>query len=260
MSLCSTIDTLAMAYLDDELAAEERRELDLHLTECAACKKHVEAERSELAHLRGRLAAPPAPDLLRAKVARALDLEDRAQRARWTRWILPGSSIMAAAAAIAVFVGINPAASQEVGAVAKDAMHQQTRALPLEVQGASTNAWLREHFEPQVDVPQVEGPDGQLLGARAISVNGHDAVLLLYRVNLGGTAFNLSVEMLRDMGDGDLQDGDEVRIGSRTLHVVTLKDRTMVTYVAANHVGYIFLAPDLSDNDLINLVAHTDLD
>jgi len=36
MSLCESIDTLAMAYLDDELAAEERHELEAHLTECTA--------------------------------------------------------------------------------------------------------------------------------------------------------------------------------------------------------------------------------
>ncbi len=62
MSLCTSIDTLAMAYLDDELAGEERRELELHLHDCATCRKHVDSESEELGVLRGKLAAPPAPD------------------------------------------------------------------------------------------------------------------------------------------------------------------------------------------------------
>ena len=51
MSLCDSIDTLSMAYLDDELAAEERRELELHLTECTSCRAHLDGERAEQATL-----------------------------------------------------------------------------------------------------------------------------------------------------------------------------------------------------------------
>ena len=47
MSLCDSIDTLSMAYLDDELAVEERHELETHLTECAICRTHVDGERAD---------------------------------------------------------------------------------------------------------------------------------------------------------------------------------------------------------------------
>ena len=114
MSLCESIDSLAMAYLDGELATEERHELEAHLCECADCRVHVDTERSEHDLLRKALAAPPAPDLLRAKLVRALDAEDKAQRRRWTQYILPGSAMCAAAAAIAVFVGMNPNVAPEV--------------------------------------------------------------------------------------------------------------------------------------------------
>ena len=46
MSLCESIDTLAMAYLDDELASEERRELDTHLTECVSCRAEIDGARA----------------------------------------------------------------------------------------------------------------------------------------------------------------------------------------------------------------------
>ncbi|TMQ14345.1 MAG: hypothetical protein E6J90_27100 [Deltaproteobacteria bacterium] len=109
MTLCQSIETLSMAFLDDELVAEERRELELHLLGCASCRERVEAERSELAMIRKALVPPPAPALLKARVARALDAEDaaaiRSERRRWSRWMLPGSAIAAAAAALLVFVG-----------------------------------------------------------------------------------------------------------------------------------------------------------
>src|SRR4051794_14024113 len=110
MSLCSSIDTLSMAFLDDELAGEERRELELHLLECAACRAHVDAERSDLALVRGALVAPPASDLFKKRIARALDAEDaqtqQAERRRFSRYLLPGGAMMAAAAALVVFVAV----------------------------------------------------------------------------------------------------------------------------------------------------------
>src|ERR1044072_1644561 len=102
MSLCKSIDTLSMAYLDDELAAEERHELETHLTECAQCKSHVDQERADRAIVRRARKGGPARDLLRARIGKALDAEDRAeqkaQRRRWYQYVLPGSAMIAAAA------------------------------------------------------------------------------------------------------------------------------------------------------------------
>src|SRR5262245_55608706 len=101
MSLCHSIDTLSMAYLDDELASEERRELELHLLDCASCRQQVDSERADLDLVRRALVAPPAPALLKARIARALDAEDaavaRSQRGRWSQWALPGAAMFAAA-------------------------------------------------------------------------------------------------------------------------------------------------------------------
>jgi mycothiol system anti-sigma-R factor len=77
MSLCNTIDTLAMAYLDDELAAEERHELEAHLTECASCRGTLDRERADRSMIRRALATPAAPDMLRARLSRSLDEQDR---------------------------------------------------------------------------------------------------------------------------------------------------------------------------------------
>jgi len=258
MSLCESIDTLSMAYLDDELAAEERRELELHLTECPSCRGHLDGERADHELLARALAAPPAPDLLRAKLARVLDAEDaqaaRAERTRWTRWLLPGSSMLAAAAAIVVFVGVQMPTSQHGGAVVKEAVRQQARTLPLEVQGPRTGQWLEQNAS--LELPQVHD-EGWPIGARLLprGVNGHDAALVQYQLELGGRASVLSVVMIRDVRDGDLSEGDEVEVNGHALHVVEQDGRVAVTAVdPTNHVGYAFMAPDLTANELLYVV------
>ncbi|HUJ63173.1 MAG TPA: zf-HC2 domain-containing protein [Kofleriaceae bacterium] len=264
MTICESIDTLAMAYLDDELAGEERRELELHLTECTGCRARFDDERAEHAMIERVLAAPPAPDLLRARIGRALDSEDaahdRAARARRSRWVLPGASILAAVAAIAVFVGVRPVHERDPGAVAAEAIHQQMRNLPLEVRGPNTGPWLRANFEPNVEPPQVEEPGTQLVGARLLphGINGHDGAMLAYQINLNGSPFVLSVLIVRDVRDDEMADGDAVQVNGRTMHVVQADGQVMVT-VVAKHMGYMFMAPELSTNELVWLVGRTTL-
>src|SRR6185503_18652969 len=117
MSLCKTIDSLAMAYLDDELATEERHELEAHLTECATCRAMLEQERADRSMIRRALAVPAAPDVFKARISRALDEQDRTeqkeQRRRWSTYLLPGSAMAAAAAAIALFVSMQVPPSQK---------------------------------------------------------------------------------------------------------------------------------------------------
>jgi len=255
MSLCESIDTLAMAYLDGELAAEERHELEAHLTECGRCRSQLDGERADLALLRHALAAPPAPDLLRAKVSRALDAEDRIARRRWTQFLLPGSAMVAAAAAIAVFVAVKPPGGEpHVSPVAREAARVETRSLPLEVQGASTAPFVRRNFAQQLDLPN----EDDLIGARLLpqGVDGHDGALLSYQMNSEGRSFVMSVLAVRDLGDGEMQDGDEVRIGGgRTLHVVETEGKAFVTYVdPARHMGYMYMAPELTVNELVGVV------
>lgn len=247
MSLCESIDTLAMAYLDDELAAEERHEIEAHLTECATCRGHVEDERGEQELVRKALAAPPAPDMLRARLARALDAEDRVQRRRWTQYLLPGSAMCAAAAAIAVFVGVNSRGAPEVSPVAREAVRQQMRELPLQ-RGTDTAGYLHANFDLDPT------PSDNLVGTTLYphGINGHDGALLVYRMNLEGRSFQAKVIAIRDVGEDELHDGEVVKIGDRTLRVLQASGETVVTYVdSRRHNGFMYLAPDISPNELV---------
>lgn len=268
MSLCESIDTLAMAYLDDELAAEERRELELHLGDCGECKRHLDGERAEHSMLRAALAPPPAPDMVKARIARALDEEDtrvagverQAARSRLGRWLLPGSAMAAAAAAILVFVGVGFKSPQErVPAVAKEVVRQQTRSLPLEVQGASTGPWVRQNFAPSIEPPQFTEPGIELIGARATAVAGHDAVLLRYLVNVGVNRLSLTAVMIADLRENDLANGQELRLGNLVLHMHDADGQPAISYIDERHIGYVFTSERMSMNELVEVVTNSDL-
>jgi anti-sigma factor RsiW len=256
-----------MAYLDDELAAEERHELEAHLTECSECRAHVEGARADHSLIKRALVISPAPDMLRAKLVRALDKvdaeESKAQRRRWYQYALPGSAMIAAAAAIAMFVGVQTTPQKAAGTVAHQASRHATRSLPLEVQGASTGPWLHQHFA-SVEPPRFnnELPDTQLLGARLLpgAINGHDAAALSYQIRRGGDPFILSVLVVRDLGADEMRDGTPLRVNDRTVYIVeSARGQSVVTYVDRNNMGYMFMAPELSVNELVWLVSRTDL-
>ncbi|HEY5935131.1 MAG TPA: zf-HC2 domain-containing protein [Kofleriaceae bacterium] len=267
MSLCESIDTLAMAFLDDELVAEERRELELHLLNCTSCRHHIDGERADLSLIRKALVAPPAPDLVKAKIARALDEEDRAatrsNRLKWTRYVLPGGAIAAAAAAIVAFVAIRPAgpkAPERAAAVAQEVVRQQRRALPLEVEGGGTRPWLAQHFAP-IAVPEFDtkGVEIELAGARMSAVAGYDALFLQYLVHEGQNRFTLTAVVMLEVPEHVIQGGRPVRYGDRLLHVHDANGIAVVTYVDEHRTAYTFTSKHLDADELVKLVVSSDL-
>jgi len=268
MSLCQSIDTLAMAYLDDELVVEERRELELHLLDCASCKQHVETERREIDLVRKALAPPPTPELVKVRIARALDVEDRETMRRDRahtrsvvgRWLLPASAMIAAAAAIFAFVLVKPVQTPGPGAVAREVVRQQARTMPLEVRGASTGNWLRENFAP-IEPPKFRAPrlDITLQGARLTAVAGHNAAQLRYIVTSGDSKFTLTAVVIDDLHNDELTGGTAIKVGDRTLHVHDANGIPAVTYVDEHFMGYAFASDRLSAQELLELVVSSDL-
>jgi anti-sigma factor RsiW len=262
-SLCETIEPVAMMYLDDELAPEERRELELHLVDCERCRAVVTEQRADLEMMRMALAAPPAPDMVKARIARALDDEDKhelkAERSRWTRWMLPGSALVAAAAAIVLFVGsgLKPTEQPRVAAVTHEIIRQQERPLPLEVQGASTGPWLKQHFA-SVEAPQFTEPGVQLIGARITAVQGHDAAMLRYLVSVGVNRVTLTAVLITDVQGDELQGGQPVQVGGLTLHMYDADGQPTLTYVDENRVGYVFTSERMTARELLSVVVRSD--
>jgi anti-sigma factor RsiW len=266
MTLCQNIDTLSMAFLDDELVAEERRELELHLLDCASCRQRVDTERTEIDGLRKALVAPPASALLKARIARTLDAEDvaaiRRERSRWSRWLLPGSAMAAAAAALlVVFLGAGADSGSRESSDVATMVKRQKRGLPLEVQGASTGPWLRKNFAP-VEPPQFAEPGINLLGGRLLpnGIANHDAAMLQYLVDFGAERLSLTAVVLKDVRSDAFRDGQAFRVGGLLLRLHDANGMPAVTYIdPVDHVGYVFTSEHMTPDELLGLVVRTDL-
>src|SRR5258706_8732546 len=227
MTLCDSIDTLAMAYLDDELATEERHELETHMTECASCKAELESVRADQFLLHTSLQAPRVTDTMRMRLTRVLDAAERddvrTQRRRMSAWLLPGSAILAAAAAIVVFVGVGsksstqaPIAKRAGASVVKTAMRQQTRELLPEIEGPGTEERLKRlagMAAPQMPASASRVKNGRFLPQ---GVNGHDATLISYDITVKGQHVQLSGLQIQDVSSDEMSEGDEVEANKPT--------------------------------------------
>jgi Putative zinc-finger len=259
MSLCESIDTLAMAYLDDELAGEERRELETHLTECTSCRGEVETARADQSLIQTSLAAPRATDTMRMRLARSFDEVDRetarAERKRLSSWLLPGSAIAAAAAAILVFVGAGTQTPREHASIAHVAATQM-REEPIET--ISTNP-SDSHLIMGTDMPTFADTSSKLVGKRIVNVDGHRAGLAAFEITLNGRRAMLKVLVVPDLHDGEMTDGDETQAKGRWVHVGQDQGVPFVTYIDKNRNGYMFTSDSMSPEELIELVGKTSL-
>jgi anti-sigma factor RsiW len=70
------------AYLDDELAAVEARELEAHIAQCADCARFRDGRLELRAAIKARVPAFQAPDALRGRVRAALEAASRARTSR----------------------------------------------------------------------------------------------------------------------------------------------------------------------------------
>ncbi len=257
--VCDSIDTLSMSYLDDELAAEEKRELELHLLECNACRDHLGEERQEVELLRQRLAMPAVPELVRAKVTRLLDREDaqigRALlKERVSRWLLPGASIAVAAAALLVFVFLR--APDQALPFGRVVANRQPAALVARGE-APTQSWLQQQIAGTV-APRFEGID--LMGGNLITNDeGRTTARLVYEVSTPGPRrFQLEAFVFRARS-GEFDGGRQYEYAGRILHVSEVKGQPAVGFLDGNGIGYVFVSRDLSESMLLELVCSSDL-
>lgn len=256
MNLCESIDTLAMALHDGELAGEELRDVELHLTECTSCRDHAAAQATAIGGLRRKLAAPPAPDLLRARVRLALDAEDRAARRPLVDWLLPAGAALVAVAALALFLTARP--STPGRSVESVVAEKATAHRPLEVEGAATGPWVEQHYDPGVALPTFASARVDRWGARLADVHDRRAVELYYRVTTPeGVARDLRVTIFdaRNLG----LRGDRIEINGRMLHVGVYQGSSLVSYRDGRDRAYVFTSSQLAPEELLELVGTSSL-
>lgn len=260
MSLCESIDTLAMAYLDDELAPEERHELETHLTECTSCRTELDSARGEQSLIQNALVAPRPTDTMRMRIARSFDEVDReaarAERRRLSSWLLPGGAIAAAAAAILVFVGVGIQPHHQHASIAQAAVTQINGTAPFAVD--TPNGETQQYFAMGAP-PRIADSSSHELERRHVSVSGHDGALFAYEITLGGHRAVLKLLVVTDLHDGEMTEGDETQANGRWVHVGHVQGQPFVTYIDAQRNGYMFTSDTLSADQLIELVGKTSL-
>lgn len=255
--LCDSIETLAMTLHDGELAGDELRDLELHLTECASCREHTERAGAEISGIRRKLAPPPTPDLLRARVMRALDAEDKATRRPLTTWLLPAAAAVAAVAALALFITAtrSPATTPRVtDVVAKST----TLGRPVEVKGAATHEWVQRNFDPSVALPTFASARIDQWGARLGDVFDRSSVQLYYRVTTP-EGFERDVQVTIFDAQGIPFDGRRAVINGRTLLVSVSQGRSVVAYRDGRNRAYVFTSSQLAPEELLDLVGTSSL-
>ena len=102
---CQDMDRLLTAYLDAEVGAAQRRDIEEHLGRCVPCGHRAKAEGTarRVLMVRAKSLSPPAPAALRERCA-ALAPRARPASLRW--WTMPGwlrAGVASATAAALVF-------------------------------------------------------------------------------------------------------------------------------------------------------------
>ena len=92
---CPDVQRFLQPYLDGEIDGEERIFISAHLQSCEQCQQIAGFEQAFRDTVRRHADAPvAAPPLLRARVLRALDAEERpeSQLVRWARVAIPAAA------------------------------------------------------------------------------------------------------------------------------------------------------------------------
>jgi hypothetical protein len=243
MTICTSIDTLAMVYLDAELADEELRDFEMHMRECAACRGRVDAEREMIAKLRRGLATASAPGGLRARLTRDLDAEDRTQervirRRRIASWALLAGIL--AALALLVFMPREAHRSSVVQQVAELRMRSPRVAIPLSWSG-DTSMVVHRAAEWDQTLP---GRDRWVARVYMFQIVGrHDEAAVIQSLRFDSRGEPLP-------GDRFLVDGVELGV---------FRDRTgydIVFHCDIQGMVYAFLSDDLGWPALSQTIVH----
>jgi anti-sigma factor RsiW len=176
---CREFETALGPYLDGELIAEARVDVESHLATCAPCAKRAEVERHNLTRIRALAqgGSPPAPQALRSRVLAAVRADDsRRRRVRWLR-----ASAIAAGLTLAVVVGNHQYRAFQRRLFEEDAALRHARHFPLEIRDPKTTRleqWFGGMLDHPVTVPHF--PNATAAGARLLQVRDKPAAYIRF--------------------------------------------------------------------------------
>jgi anti-sigma factor RsiW len=185
---CDDVQKSLYVYLDGEFADPERGAFERHVSGCGRCRLDVERNRRFLSTVQDSVPRPPLPQGLELRVKMALaavPMEAPPSRPR-SRGLL-GWSLAAAALAGLCLLGVWIATSRGLDGerVAHEAVLTHQEDLPMEVRGSRRHIaqFLESKVPFKVELPLVDDPRVELVGARLTRLDGRDAVLFNYEVD-----------------------------------------------------------------------------
>jgi len=236
-------------YLDGELAADARRLLEVHLTDCAECRRRVDLERAfkEIYTTPLRPEEAP-PDVRRRMTALLTGLADSGRVAA------PGGRRRAvAAAATAALIAIGVAVGMLIGggeraaaaslvrlADASVEQHQKLARgiLPLDITHVSpkeAERWFGQKLDFNVRLPDLKREQLTFLGGRLSHLDGFDVAALEFRVDDQHVSlFIMPAEQYQKLG---LRDEPRFKMVNRSGYDVIVWSSHGVAYTLVSEIG-----------------------
>lgn len=175
---CRELETQLTPYLDGELIAEAKRELEGHLASCPDCPAKVERERHNLNVIRdaARAQSPVAPEAFKTKLFANIRQDAHRSMRRRTQKM----AAMAAGVTLAVLVGHQGYRAHQRSLYEQDAAMRHARQFPLEIEQSpdAIERWFGGKLDHRVRVPGF--PNAKATGARLLQVRDKPAAYIRY--------------------------------------------------------------------------------
>lgn len=193
---CDTAKSQVFPYVDAELAAELRDEMEAHLAGCPSCQRLVEQELHFRDAYVSRLRPDPAPAHLRERVDRLLNgLAGGVGSGRWfrhRRMTYSAAAVVLLSIGLALGIGLKSMLQRsdfltELTEASVD-QHQKLASglLPPDLPNASpktAEAWFRRRLDFNVNVPELKNTNLTLLGARISHLANVEVAALEYQLD-----------------------------------------------------------------------------
>ncbi len=157
-------------------STSETRDARHHVEHCQDCQSLYAQHRSVADRLRVISNSQKSPGDLRAKVLAAINREETVAPSRtikrFARWPVLGG-LVAAAAALAIWIGGDPQTGLTGSAVAAAMQNAPTRDSMVTTESGSLQDWFRTHSIPVFEIPMIE--NAQLTGGRVIQLAGRQS-------------------------------------------------------------------------------------
>jgi anti-sigma factor RsiW len=193
------VQSLAGAWLDGELPADSRIEMEAHLAGCADCRERIDAERAFLARLKSTATYHQAPGGLGARLSQALRAEETRNvvplkpRPRpgisWRGMALAASFVLAVLLSGGIgYMGSLPASGDLITQQIVDSHVRSLLANHLtdvtSTDQHTVKPWFNGHLDTAPPVKDFAGEGFPLIGGRLDYIDHRPVAAMVYRHGL----------------------------------------------------------------------------